>query len=151
MITTMQELRQEIAEKCDFSMPLRVIANDVGKKAEKHSVIYTDKDFPARIAVSEGMYSDKGIIEFTHDARGDVLMPQHAIDALDALLEEAPKTRIGWVYFFYFPMDYKFFLLGAKKIENSLLDTNEVLNMYFHDEVPNTLVIEADYEVGSFD
>ena len=55
------------------------------------------------------------------------------------------------MYFFYFPMKYKFFLLGERNIENGLLDTNEVLDMYFHDEVPNTLVIEADYELGSFD
>ena len=151
MITTMLELREAIATNCDFSQPLRVIAHDIGKKADKHSVVYCDADYPARISVSEGMYSEKGVIEFTHYADGEVLMPEHAIEALDELLEEAPKTTIGWVYFFYFPMDYKFFLLGQRKIENGLLDTNEVKRIYFHDEVPNTLVIEADYELGSFD
>jgi len=151
MITTMLELREAIAEKCDFSKPLRVIAHDIGRKADKHSVVYADADYPARISVSEGMYSEKGVIEFTYDAEGAVLMPQHAIDALDALLEDAPKTTIGWVYFFYFPMNYKFFLLGERKINDSLLDTNEVTNMFFHDEIPNTLIIEADYEIGSFD
>lgn len=147
----MQELRDAIAEKCDFSKPLRVIAHDIGKKANKHSVIYTDADFPARFAVSKGLYSKKGVMEFTYDAEGEVLMPEHAIAALDELLEEAPRTTVGWVYFFYFPMDYKFRLLGQRRINDSLLDTDEVQNMYFHDEVENTLVIEADYEVGSFD
>jgi len=151
MINTMKELREAIAEHCDFSQPLRVIAKDVGRKAEKHSVVYCDADFPARFSVSEGMYSIKGVMEFTYDVDSPVLMPQHVVDALDEFLEEAPRTTIGWVYFFYFPMKYKFFLLGEKNIENGLLDTNEVLDMYFHDEVPNTLVIEADYELGSFD
>ncbi len=151
MITTMQELRDAIAEKCDFSQPLRVVAYDVGKKAKRHSTVYVDAEYPTRFSVSEGMYSKKGVIEFTHYADGEVLMPEHAIEALDELLTEAPRTTVGWVYFFYFPMDYKFRLLGTRRITDSLLDTNEVLKMYFHDEVPNTLIIEADYEVGSFD
>ena len=151
MITTMLELKQAIEENCDFSKPLRVIAHDIGKKADKHSVVYADADYPARFAVSEGMYSKKGVLELTYDAENPVLMPEHAVAALDELLEKAPRTTIGWVYFFYFPMDYKFFLLGQRRIENGLLDTDEVKRMYFHDEVPNTLVIEADYELGSFD
>ncbi len=151
MITTMSELRQAIAENCDFSKPLRVVALDVGKKAKKHSLVYVDAEHPATMKVSEGMYSSKGVMEFSHDPAYDVLMPEAALAALDELLEEAPKTKIGWVYFFYFPMDYTGFLGRVIHIKDCLLDTREVKNMYLLEADQNTLVIEAEYNVGSFD
>ncbi len=76
---------------------------------------------------------------------------EDAIAALDALLEEVPRSLIGWIYFFYFPMDYTGFLGRAKQIECSLLSTKDVSNIYLMDDKPNTLVIEAKFEVGSFD
>ena len=151
MIGTMCELRQLIAENCDFSQPLRVVALDIGKKASKHSTVRVDENYPAKINISAGMYDDRGVVELTYDAEGQVLMPEAAITALDNLLEEEPKTRIGWVYFFYFPMDYTFLLLGKKHIDCSMLDTSEIRNIYMADDEPNTLVIEADYGLGSFD
>lgn len=151
MISTMRELRQLIADNCDFSQPLRVVARDLGKKAGKHSTVCADEDHPARMKASAGMYDERGIIELAYDPEFEALMPEDAIAALDALLEEVPRSLIGWIYFFYFPMDYTGFLGRAKQIECSLLSTKDVSNIYLMDDKPNTLVIEAKFEVGSFD
>ena len=151
MISTMRELRQLIADNCDFSQPLRVVARDLGKKAGKHSTVCADEDHPARMKASAGMYDERGIIELAYDPEFEALMPEDAIAALDALLEEVPRSLIGWIYFFYFPMDYTGFLGRAKQIECSLLNTKDASNIYLMDDKPNTLVIEAKFEVGSFD
>ena len=151
MITTMRELRDLIADKCDLSQPLRVVAHDVGKKAAKHTPVYVDEEHPAKIKVSPGMYSEKGVIEFAYYANGEVLMPEDVLDALDDLLFEHPKARIGWVYFFYFPLDYRFFFGKTRHVEDSLLDTKEVKNIYFADGGSNILVFEAEYGIGEFD
>lgn len=151
MISTIRELRQLIADNCDPSQPLRIVAHDLGKKAAKHSVVRADEHHPARINVTAGTYSEKGVIELSHDAEFDVLMPEDALAALDGLLEEEPKSLIGWVYFFYFPADYKGFLGKTKRINCSLLDTSNVLDIRMSEDEPNTLVIEAEYGFGSFD
>ncbi len=151
MISTIRELRQMIADSCDSSQPLRVVAHDVGKKASRHSVVRADELYPARMTVTPGTYSEKGVIEFAYDPEFKALMPEDAIVALDGLLEEVPKALIGWVYFFYFPIDYNGLFGKKKRIECSLLDTSEVENVYLSDSEPNTLVIEAKYGVGSFD
>lgn len=150
MITTMQELRDLIADSCDFSQPLRVVAHDLGKKAAKHSVVRADEDHPAAMNVSAGLYSDKGVIEFAYDPENKVLMPEDAIAALDNLLEEEPEELIGWVYFFYFPLDYRFFFGKTTHVECSLLDTSAVRDIHMADDEPNTLVIEAEYGLSEF-
>lgn len=151
MITTMSEFRQLIADNCDLSQPLRVVAHDVGKKAAKHSAIRADEDHPAKINVSAGLYDDRGVIELAYDADAPVLMPEAALNALDDLLEEEPKERIGWVYFFYFPLSYTFFFGKTRQVDCSLVDTNKVRDIYMADDEPNTLVIEAEYNIGEFD
>ena len=151
MISTMLELRQLIADNCDFSQPLRIVARDLGKKAAKHSTVRADENHPARMTVTPGTYSEKGVIELAYDSEYEALMPEDALAALDGLLEEVPKALVGWVYFFYFPMDYAGFLGRAKRINCSLLDTSNVLDIYLADDEPNTLVIEAEYGIGSFD
>ena len=151
MITTMSELRQLIAENCDFSQPLRVVARDLGKKAAKHSVVRADEDHPARMSVTAGLYTKKGVIELAYDSEAEVLTPEAAVAALDNLLEDEPKELIGWVYFFYFPLEYVG-LFGRKvQVDCSLLDTSEVRDVYLSEDDPNTLVIEAEYGLGSFD
>lgn len=151
MVTTLRELRELIAENCDFSQPLRIIAHDVGKKAARHSTLHVDESFPTKLSVARGKYDARGVIEFAYDPEGTVLMPEAALEALDKLMEEVPKATIGWVYFFYYPLDYKGFLGRVKRIKDCLLDTSSVKNVYFADDQPNTLVIEAAYGVGSFD
>lgn len=151
MITTMRELRQLIAENCDFSRPLRVVAHDLGRKAAKHSVVQADENHPATMKASAGLYSEKGVIELAYEPEAKVLMPEAALATLDELLEEEPEELIGWVYFFYFPMDYTFFFGKTRHVECSLLDTRDVRNIYLADEDPNTLVIEAEYGLGEFD
>lgn len=151
MITTILELRQAIADGCDNTQPLRIVAHDVGKKASKHSVVRVDENHPAKMAASAGLYTDKAIIELSYDADAGPLMPEDAIAALDELLEEKPKERIGWVYFFYFPLDLTTFFGKVRRIACSLLDTSEVLDLYLSEEEPNTLVIKAKYGLGSFD
>ena len=151
MYITMREFRQMIAENCDFSQPLRVIANDVGKKAHKHSVVRVDEDHRVRMSVQRGMYDERGIVEFAYDEEADVLMPQHAIDILDDLIEEDPKAHIGFVYFFYFPIDALFLFGRVRRVDNSLLDTNKVQDIRFSEDEPNTLIITAPYGIGEFD
>ena len=150
MITTVQELRQLIVDNCDFSQPLRVVACDVGKKAAKHSVVRADENHPAVMNVTPGMYSEKSVMEFSYDAEAEVLMPEAAIAALDRLLEEVPKALIGWVYFFYFPIDYTFLFGRKRRVELSLFDASDVLDIYFADDEPNTLMIKAAYGVSEF-
>ena len=151
MIITMTELRELIANNCDFSQPLRVVAHDVGKKASKHSVVRVDEDHPARFSVSSGLYDERGVVELAYDEDVEVLMPEAAVNALDELLEDDPKAHIGFVYFFYFPLDAVVFLGRVRHVKNSLLDTNKVLDISFSDDEPNTLVITAAYNVGEFD
>lgn len=151
MIFTMQELRQMIAENCDPSQPLRVIAHDVGKKAARHSVVRVDEDHPATFSVSSGLYDERGVVEFSYYADAKVLTPQIVLDALDELLEEDPKGHIGFVYFFYFPIDVTFFLGRVRRVENSLMDTNKLLDIRFSEDEPNTLIFEAAYSLGEFD
>jgi hypothetical protein len=151
MISTMRELKQLIEDNCDLSQPLRVVSRDVGKKAAKHSIVRADENHLTRIAITPGMYDDRGVIELTYDPDTKVLMPEDALTALDNLLEDVPKALIGWVYFFYYPMDYVGFLGRVKRIECSMLDTSDVRDIYMADDEPNTLIIEADYGVGSFD
>lgn len=151
MITTMLEFRQLIADNCDFSQPLRVVAHDVGKKAAKHSIVRADENHPAQLKASAGLYDKKGVIELAYYPEGKVLMPEAAIAALDELLEEEPKALLGWIYFFYFPLDYKFFFGKVRHVECSLLDTKEARDIYFSEDEPNTLIIEAEYGVGEFD
>lgn len=151
MAITMLELRQLIADNCDLSQPLHVVAHDVGKKAPKHSVVRVDEDHPVRLVVSPGLYDKRASIEFAYDAEATVLMPQEALDALDELLEEHPNATLGWVYFFYFPFKYRFLFGRVKEVENSLMDTNLVLDIYMADDEPNTLVIKAPYSLGQFD
>jgi hypothetical protein len=38
-----------------------------------------------------------------------------------------------------------------KRKEDCLLDTKDVKRIYLAEDEPNTLVFEAEYEVGSFD
>lgn len=151
MITTIRELRELIADNCDFSKPLSVVAYDVGKKAERHSTLRVDETFPTKMSASPGKYDDRGAIEFAHNAEGEVLMPVAAIEALDNLLEEKPKATIGWVYFFYYPLDYKGLFGRPRAIKECLLDTSSVADVYLVKDNPNTLVFKAPYDVGSFD
>ena len=149
-MTTMLELRQLIAENCDFSQPLRVVAHDIGKKAAKHSVVRADEEHPARVTIAPGLYDDRGSIELAYDADASVLMPADFVGALDALLEEVPKARIGWVYFFYFPLDYRFLFGKVRRVDFSLLDTRDVQDIYLSEDEPNTLVFMAKYGIGEF-
>lgn len=150
MITTMRELRQLIADNCDPSQPLRVVANDVGKKANKHSPVRADEGHPAKFSVSSGLYDDRGVIEISYDEDAEVLMPEAAIDALDALLEDDPRALIGWVYFFYFPFDATFLFGRTRRITDSLMDTSKVQDIYFAEDEPNTLVFKAEFNLGEF-
>ena len=151
MTITFRELRQLIAENCDASQPLRVVSRDVGKKAHRHSVLRVDENFPIKLSTSLGKYDERAVIEFAHYADCEVLMPEAFIAALDEVLEELPKATLGWVYFFYFPMDYVTFLKKVKRLECSLLDTSDVRNVYLEEGEPNTLVIEGAYNISSFD
>ena len=43
-------------------------------------------------------------------------------------------------------------MFGKRKtIGNCLLDTSEIRRVYLSEDEPNTLIIEAEYKVGSFD
>ena len=148
---TMRELRQMLADGCDFSQPLRVVSRDVGKKAAKHSAVRVDETYPVNLSLAGGMYDDRGSIEFAHYEEGDVLMPETLIEALDDLLEERPYTMLKWVYFFYFPMEYVGMFGKQRHIDSGLLDTSEIRNVYLSEDEPNTLVVEGEYEFGSFD
>lgn len=151
MIPTMRELREMIADHCDPAQPLRVVSYDVGKKAARHSVACADESHPATMTVTPGKYDERSVIELAHYPDREVLMPESALAAIDGLLEDHPKATIGWVYFFYFPLDYKGFFGQERKIENCLLDTRDVVDVYLADDDPNTLVIKAKFNVGSFD
>ena len=151
MTITVLELRQLIADNCDASQPLRVVSRDVGKKADKHSVVRVDENYPIRLGVSPGRYDERAVIEFAYYSDCEVLTSEAFLDALDELLEEVPKATVGWVYFFYFPMKYVTLLRRVKLIECSLLDTRDVHKIYMSDDEPNTLVIEGAYEFSSFD
>lgn len=151
MITTLRELRDLIAKNCDFSQPLRVVAQDVGKNAKKHSAVYVDENRPVKITIATGMYDERGSVELAYDEEGEVLMPESLIAALDEVLEEAPTELLKWFYFFYFPMDYKNMFGKIKHINCSLMDTSNIKNVYFADGVPNTLIVEGVYGIGSFD
>ena len=148
---TMRELRQLIVDGCDFSQPLHVVSHDVGKKASKHSALRVDEMFPVNVSVAGGMYDDRGSIEFAHYPESNVLMPETLVEALDELLEERPRTQLKWVYFFYFPIEYIGMFGKRKTIGNCLLDTSEIRRVYLSEDEPNTLIIEAEYKVGSFD
>ena len=150
MISTMRELRNLIAENCDFTQPLRVVAHDVGKKASKHSAVRADEFFPAAMNVTPGKYSEKSVIEIAHDPEQKVLMPEAAIEAIDELLYEEPRALVGWVYFFYFPFEVTTLFGRKKHAQYCMLDTSNVKDIYLGDE-PNTLVIEAEYGPGTFD
>ena len=100
---------------------------------------------------SPGMYDDRGTIELTHYPQLEVLMPETVLADLDEFLEENPRALLKWVYFFYFPIDYVGLFGRMRRIDNCLLDTSNVKDIYFSDDEPNTLVIEAEYEIGSFD
>ena len=78
-------------------------------------------------------------------------MPETVLADLDEFLEENPRALLKWVYFFYFPIDYVGLFGRMRRIDNCLLDTSNVKDIYFSDDEPNTLVIEAEYEIGSFD
>ena len=147
----MRELRQLIVDGCDFSQPLRVVSHDVGKKAAKHSAVRVDETYPVNLSVAGGMYDDRGSIEFAHYPEREVLMPGMLVEALDELLEERPNTLLKWVYFFYFPMDYLGMFGKRRQIDSGLLDTSEIRKVYLSKDEPNTLVIEGEYEFGSFD
>lgn len=151
MITTIRELRELIADNCDFSKPLRVFAYDVGKKAAKHSTVRVDEKFPTKMSVTHGTYDASGVIEFAHRPEGEVLMPETALEALDGLLEEEPKATIGWIYFFFYPLKYKGLFGRMKRTDDCLLNTNNLKGIYFLDGQPNVLIIEAAYEIGTFD
>lgn len=151
MITTIRELRDLIADNCDFSQPLRIFAHDVGKKADKHSTVRVDEGFPTKITITHGMYDASGVIEFAHDPEGKVLMPKTFVEALDDLLEGEPKATIGWTYFFYYPLDYKGLFGKVKKIKECLLDTNSIKDIYLLEGQSNVLIVEAEYGIGSFD
>ena len=151
MATTMRELRQLIEDNCDFSQPLRVVSRDVGRKASKHSAVRVDENCPAMMKFSPGMYDDRGTIELTHYPQLEVLMPETVLADLDEFLEENPRALLKWVYFFYFPIDYVGLFGRMRRIDNCLLDTSNVKDIYFSDDEPDTLVIEAEYEIGSFD
>lgn len=151
MITTMSELRQMIAENCDLSQPLRAVAHDVSKKADRHSQVRVDENHPARFSVSKGLYDERGSVEFSYYDDAPILMPQDALDALDNLLEEDPKAHIGFVYFFYFPIEVTFFLGRKRVVDNSLMDTNKLVSVTLSDCEPNTLVFEAPFTLGEFD
>ena len=148
---TMRELRQMIADKCDFSQPLHVVSRDVGKKAAKHSAVRVDETFPVNLTLAGGMYDDRGSIEFAHYLEGEVLTPEMLVEALDDLLDERPYTMLKWVYFFYFPMEYVGMFSKRRKIDSCLLDTREIHKVYLSEDEPNTLIIEGEYEFGSFD
>lgn len=151
MITTIRELRKLIADNCDFSKPLRVFSYDVGRKAGKHTAVRVDESFPTKMSVTPGIYDERGIIEFAHNPEGEALMPEAALEALDALLEEVPRATIGLVYFFYYPMEYTGFFGKTRKIKESMLNTRDVRDVYLLDGHPNVLIVEAAYDVGSFD
>ena len=148
---TMREFRQMIADGCDFSRPLHVVSVDVGKKAAKHSAVRVDETFPVNLSLAGGMYDDRGSIEFAHYPEGDVLMPGTLVEALDELLEERPATLLKWVYFFYFPMEYAGMFGKWRHIDSCLLDTSKIHKVYLSEDEPNTLVVEGEYEFGSFD
>ena len=148
---TMRELRQLLVDSCDFSQPLHVVSVDVGKKADKHSAVRVDERYPVNLELAGGMYDDRGSIEFAHYPEGKVLMPEMLVDALDDLLEERPGTLLKWVYFFYFPMDYVGMFGKRRRIDSCLLDTSKIRKVYLSDDEPNTLVVEGEYEFGSFD
>ena len=151
MTITLLELRQLIAENCDLAQPLRVVSRDVGKKADKHSVVRVDEDHPIKLTVSLGKYDERAAIEFAYYSDLKVLMPEALIDALDDVLEEERKATVGWVYFFYFPMEYVSLLKKVKRLDCSLLDTSKVRKIFLAEDEPNTLVVEAEYNFSSFD
>ena len=148
---TIKEIRQLIADKSDPSQPLNVLARDLGKKAAKHSGMRVNETLPTKVNVTLGQYDERSSIEFAHNPGGDALMPGDVLAALDGLLETEPKATLGWVYFFYYPLKYKGFLGKIKQIKDCLLDTNNVIDVYFSEDEPNTLVFMAPFTLGSFD
>lgn len=148
---TMQELRDLVADNCDFSRPLRIVAHDVGKKAYKHSIVYVDDQHPVRLTVQPGMYDKRASIELAHYPDAEVLMPEAFVSALDELLEEEPRALVGWFYFFYFPMEYTTLFKRKMHIEEGMLDTDDIKQIYLMEDKPNLLIVEADYGLGSFD
>ena len=148
---TLLELRQLIADECDFSKPLQAVAHDIGKKAKKHSTVRMDENYPAMLKITPGKYDDRTAIEFAHYPDCTAIMPEDALAQLDEMLESNPKATVGWVYFFYFPMDYVTVFKQTKRKEHGLLDSSNVKGIYLAEGEPNTLVFEAEYGVGSFD
>lgn len=151
MISTMRELRDLVAENCDFSQPLRIAAHDVGKKASRHSNIYVDENHPAKLTVEAGTVDDRGSVELSHDPEAGPIMPGEFVEALDAVLKGAPGELLSWFYFFYFPMDYTKRFGKPLHIEWSILDTNNIRDIYFYPGEVNTMIVEAEYNVGTFD
>lgn len=148
---TIRELRKLIADNCDPTQPLRVVAHDVGKKADKHSIVCVDENHPINLKIAPGTYDERASIEFAYYPESKVLTPQILLDALDELLEERPQALFKWAYFFYFPMEYVGMFKRVKRIDNCLLDTSKIQRVYMSEDYPNTLVIEGEYEFGSFD
>lgn len=103
------------------------------------------------LKLASGTYDDRGSIEFAHYPESQVLTPRMLVDALDELLEERPTTLLKWVYFFYFPMEYAGMFGKTRQIENCLLDTSKIHRVYLLEDEPNTLVVEGEYDFGSFD
>jgi len=148
---TMLELRQLIADGCDFSKPLQAVARDVGKKAKKHSEVRVDESHPARLKITPGKYDDRMAIEFAHYPDCTAIMPEEALAQLDEMIEANPRATVGWVYFFYFPMGYITAFKQVKRKKECLLDSSNVKRVYLAEDEPNTLVFEAEYGVDSFD
>ena len=151
MITTLRELRNLVANNCDFSQPLRVVAHDVGKNAKRHTAVYVDETRPVKVTIETGMYDERGSVELAYDENGEILTPESFIAALDEVIEEVPTELLKWFYFFYFPMDYKGRFGKVQHFENCLLDTRDIHDVYFAEGVPNTMIVEGVYGVGSFD
>jgi len=150
MTITIRELKQMVEDNCDPSQPLRVVSRDVGKKASKHSVIRVNEDYPVRFSASKGKFDERAYIEFAHYYDSETLMPETFIEVLEKVLEEEPKATVGWVYFFFFPMDHVTLLKKVKRIDCASLDSSKVKKIYLADDEPNTLVIEAEYEISAF-
>lgn len=151
MIRTMRELRDLLAHSSDFSQPLRVGAYDVGKKASRHSNVYVDEEHPAKLAVEAGTLDDRGSVSLSYDPEADPLMPEAFIAAIDAVLQENPRELLHWFYFFDFPIDYTKRFGKPMHLEWSILDTSEIRDIYFYPGEVNALIVEAEYNVGTFD
>ena len=150
MTITIRELKELVEDNCDPSQPLRVVSRDVGKKAGKHSVISVNEDYPVRFSASKGKYDERAYIEFAHYYDSEILTPETFVEVLEDLLVDEPKATVGWVYFFFFPMDHVTLLRKVRRIDCASLDSSKVRNIYLADDEPNTLVIEAEYEISAF-